>query len=267
MDLGLFFLALTFALEFVLVAVFLLLAYFFKKEESFFLKFDASYIGPLLRSAWPMTLSALAIVAYMRIDQIMIKHMLDAQSLGLYSSVTRIYEGWIIMFTVVSVSLLPVISKLKSKSVEIYRIKLTHLFSLLIWISIAGALFSTIFRYEIISIIFGPDFLAASRVFSIVMWSAPFAAIGSLTVRYLTIENMERKIAIRTFIALAVNIGLNIILIPLYGIEGAAISTLIALFVGNYLINYFDKELHFLKCVCNNGFMIFLKPRKLEDHV
>jgi len=263
MDLGLFFLALTFALEFVLVAVFLLLAYFFKKEEGFFLKFDASYIVPLLRSAWPMTLSALAIVAYMRIDQIMIKHMLDAQSLGLYSSVTRIYEGWIIMFTVVSVSLLPVISKLKSNSVEIYRIKLTHLFSLLIWISIAGALFSTIFRYEIISIIFGPDFLTASRVFSIVMWSAPFAAIGSLTVRYLTIENMERKIAIRTFIALAVNIGLNIILIPLYGIEGAAISTLIALFVGNYLINYFDKELHFLKCVCNNGFMIFLKSRGL----
>jgi O-antigen/teichoic acid export membrane protein len=45
----------------------------------------------------------------------------------------------------------------------------------------------------------------------------------------------------------------NIVLIPLYGVEGAAISTLITLIIANYLINYFDKDLRKLVFICNSS--------------
>lgn len=253
MEVELLILVLAFALDFILIAIFLLITYRLKKQPNFFIKFSKGYVKPLLFSAWPMVLSALAIVLYMRVDQIMIKNILGAYDLGLYSAATRIYEGWIMVFSIISASLLPLIVKLKAGSSEQYEKRLSQLFTFMFWGALIGAVFSTLFSYEIIYLVFGIEFIEAKNVFVIVMWSASFAAMGSLSVRYLIVEGMEKKIAFRTFVALIVNIALNIVLIPLYGIEGAAIATLIAIIVGNYLINYFDKDLRGLVVISNRG--------------
>ncbi|MCO4799521.1 MAG: flippase [Colwelliaceae bacterium] len=245
-----------FALDFVLIAIFLLITHVLTKQSLFFTQFDKSLFKPLLKSAWPMMLSALAIVLYMRVDQIMIKNMLGAHELGLYSAGTRIYEGWIMIFSIISVSLLPMIVKLKDSSLEHYEKRLSQLFTLLFWMAMFGAVFATLYGEEIIYLAFGDEFTQAKTVFVLVMWSASFAAIGSLTARYLVVEGMEKKIALRTIVALIVNVLLNFILIPLYGIDGAAIATLIAIIIGNYLINYFDNELAQLRRI-NNKVIFF----------
>ena len=61
----------------------------------------------------------------------------------------------------------------------------------------------------------------------------------------------------RTLIALVINFLLNLFLIPIYGIEGAAIATLISMFVAHYLLNYFDKELLQLVKIINGSFLIY----------
>ena len=204
-----------------------------------------------------MVLSALAIILYMRTDLIMIKNILGTHDAGLYSAATRIYEGWIMIFVIISVSLLPVIVKLKKGSAEQYVKRLSQLFTLLFWGAMLGAVFATLYGEEIIYLAFGKEFAESTTVFVIVMWSAPFAAMGSLTARYLVVEGMEKKILFRTVVALIINVSLNMILIPLYGIEGAAIATLIAMISGNYMINYFDKDLRDLVAVCNKGIFSF----------
>lgn len=243
----------SFALDFVWISMALLITHVIKRQPNFFTKFDKDCVMPLLRSAWPMVLSTLAIIMYMRTDQIMIKNMLGTYELGLYSAGTRIYEGWIMVFVVISTSLLPAIAELKKSSLEQYEKRLSQLFSLLFWGAMMGSVFVAIYSEEIIRLVFGQKFMGAQAVFMLVMWSAPFAAIGSLTARYLTIERMERKIAIRTVAALFINVSLNMVLIPFYGIEGAAIATLIAIIFGNYLINFFDKDFNGLVRTCNKG--------------
>jgi O-antigen/teichoic acid export membrane protein len=78
------------------------------------------------------------------------------------------------------------------------------------------------------------------------MWTAVFASIGSVSARYFNVERMERKIAFRTMLAALINIGLNFLLIPKYGIEGAAMATLACTFFANYLMDWFDKDLRTL---------------------
>jgi O-antigen/teichoic acid export membrane protein len=75
------------------------------------------------------------------------------------------------------------------------------------------------------------------------MWTAVFASMSSVSARYFNAENMEKKIALRTVLASIVNILLNLILIPMYGIEGAAIATLSCIFFTAYLMDWFDKDL------------------------
>jgi O-antigen/teichoic acid export membrane protein len=92
-------------------------------------------------------------------------------------------------------------------------------------------------------ITFGDEYKEAGLSLIIIMWASAFAALGFISARYLTVEGLEGKIFIRTLVALVLNIFLNFVLIPLYGIEGAAISTLISIIVSSYLLDYFDPKL------------------------
>lgn len=244
---------LSYVLDHVLIAISLVIIHLIKRQPSFLFVFNTKLIKPLLRSAWPMVMSAVAIILYMRIDQIMIKNMLGSEQLGLYSAMTRIYEGWIMMPVILSASLLPAIVKMKSISQVQYEKRMTLLFSFVFWPSIVIAIITTLFSDVIIKLTFGSEYASASLVLVIIMWSSSFAALGSVTYRYLVAENMEKKIAVRTFVALVVNVGLNLILIPVYGIEGAAVATLVCIITANYLIDYFDNELKLLIGIKNQA--------------
>ena len=249
-------LVIAFMLDHLITATFLVAMHIYKKQPNFIFKFDIALARSLLKSAWPMTLSALAIMLYMRVDQIMIKNMLDVHQLGLYAAATRIYEGWIIIPYVISMSLIPAIVHLKSQSIDIYESRLTQLFSFLIWLGIFSALSTYFFGDWLINIAFGHEYIASASVLNIIMWSSVLTAIGSVTSRYLTVENMEKKIATRSVLGLLINILLNMILIPVYGINGAAIATLVTLLIVNYFINYLDDELNQLLRICNNAFFL-----------
>jgi len=242
-----------YALDHMVVALFLISLHFYRKQISFLFGFDKSLVMPLLQSAWPMVLSAMAVVLYMRVDQVMIKNMLSSQDLGIYVAAVKIYEGWLALPYIISVSLLPAIVKLRARSADVYVKRLTMVFSLLFWLSAASALLVSFFGEKVIYYIYGSEYAAGNNVLAIVMWATTFAAIGSVTARYLTVENMEKKIAFRTIAGLIINVVLNLIMIPAYGIEGAAAATLITLFVVNYALNYFDKDLKQLVSICNSA--------------
>ena len=253
--------AIAYAVDHTIVAIMLLSMHFSQKQTSFLFGFKKTLIKPLLKSAWPMVLAAVASVLYMRIDQVMIKHMLDAHELGLYAAATKVYEGWIVIPYAISISLMPAIVKLKSSSPEQYEINMSRLLALVFWPGVLVAIISTFLGKWIIEITFGPEFINAGHVLAIVMWTAAFAAIGSVTARYLTVEGMEKKIAFRTFVALIINVLLNLVLIPIYGIEGAAIATLITILIANYFINYTDKDLVQLSRLCNNAITLKLRHK------
>ena len=137
--------AIAYAADYFIIAVMLLSMYLYQKQVRFWFSFNKSLVRPLLISAWPMVLSAAASMLYMRIDQLMIKNMLDAHELGLYSAATRIYEGWVIVPYVISISLMPAIVKLKSSSLKQYEIQMTRLFALVFWPGVLVAIISTFF--------------------------------------------------------------------------------------------------------------------------
>ncbi|WP_158975123.1 flippase [Cellulophaga sp. L1A9] len=240
-------------LEFILLALFYLIT-FWKIENIKFTKyFDLKIFKDLIRSAWPIVLSALSVILYMRIDQIMLKQMVSAEELGLYSSAIRIYEGYVSLIIVVSLSMMPAILALKHKSEKEYTAGFTKLFSYVFWGNNLIALIMTFIGPILITFLYGEEYNGAQLVFSIIFWASSFASLGSVTARYLIVEKKEKKQATRTIVALTCNILLNLIIIPKYGKEGAAITTIISLFIGNYLIDYFDKDLKKLLRIKNNA--------------
>jgi len=245
--------AIAYALDHAAIGVFLVLVNYKKGDMRFVGRFETMLVKPLLKSAWPMVLSAVSAILYMRIDQLMIRNMLDLHQLGLYAAAVKIYEGWILIPYVISISLLPAIVRLKAKSIARYEKNMAMLFSLMFWSSACVALIATLLGDQVIALTFGPKYLGSGDILGVVMWAAAFASLGSITARYLTVEGMEKKIAIRTFMGLAINVLLNLLLIPSYGIKGAAIATLITMFISNFAINYLDVDLKQLVAICNKS--------------
>jgi O-antigen/teichoic acid export membrane protein len=215
-------------------------------DLAFLSRFDRKIAKEMLKSCWPMVLSSLAILLYMRIDQVMIKNMLGLEQVGLYSAAVKIYESWIMFPVVLTVSLLPAITKLKASDPVIYQKRLSQIFRLVHWLSVAAAIVATILAEPVITFAFGEAYRASAGVVSIVMWTGVFAAMGSVSARYFNVEKMEKKMAARTFVAAISNILLNLLLIPRYGIDGAAIATLCCTFLANYVMDWFDKDLRLL---------------------
>lgn len=197
----------------------------------------------ILKSSLPLTISSIVLILNIRIDQIIIKIILGEAQLGIYSAATKIYEAWINFPIALSVSLLPLLARLKTtdthKYITIFIITTRALF----WGSALVACTVTILSKNIISFIFGSDYIQGANALSIVMWAGAFSAIGSMTTRILNIEGLEFKIAQRATLCLTLNIALNFALIPIYGIDGSAIATLISIFCSNFLVDYIDPRL------------------------
>lgn len=248
-----------YALDHVIIALMLIITHIIKEQPSFLFVFNSRLVKPLLKSAWPMVLSAVCFMLYSRLDQLMIKYYLDMEQLGLYAAAAKIFEGWTMIPFILVISLLPMIVKIKETSPSEYQRKTVYIYRLFLMASLTVALLTSIFSKEIIQIVFGSAFEGSSAVLSILMWAAVFTTMGTITVRLLVIENIEKKILKMTSVGLLVNLILNFLLIPVYGIIGGAIATLFSLFVSYYLYDYFDKRMRFILISKNKSINFFKK--------
>ena len=224
-----------------------------KQGLGFMTKFEKTTAITMLRSAWPMVITAVAGMILMRTDQVMIRNMLGLSQVGIYSAAVRIYESWIMLPYILSVSLLPAIIKLRQGEEDNYKKGLTKLFSLTIWVSIIAAIFITLTGEKIISLTFGESYIESGPILTILMWAAVFSSINSLSARYFSVEHMERKILSRMLIAATLNVFLNYLLIPKFGIKGSAYATLISMFISSYALDWFDKDLKKLLKIKNRA--------------
>ena len=119
----------------------------------------------------------------------------------------------------------------KKISNELYYKRTKKLLMTTLLVSVFIALVTTLFSKYLITIIFGAKFYAALPVLYIYAWSSIGAALTSVTHQILLTENLTRYVVKVTFFGMITNVLLNIVLIPKYGMSGAAFATLISYFV------------------------------------
>jgi O-antigen/teichoic acid export membrane protein len=205
------------------------------------LKYHKQVAKELLRDSWPLILSGIVISVYMKIDQVMIKEMLDSEAVGQYAVAVRLSEVWYFIPMVISSSLFPAIVNAKKISKELYYERLQKLYDLMVWMAIAIALPMTFLSDGIVELLYGGQYNQAGSVLMIHIWAGVFVFLGVASGKWILSENLQIFSTINTAIGAIVNIVLNYIFIRNIGIEGAAWSTLISYFIAAYLSLLFWK--------------------------
>lgn len=204
-------------------------------------KYNGKTAISLFKDSWPLVLSGVVIIIYMKIDQVMIKNLMTVTDVGYYAVAVKLCEAWYFVSITISTSLFPAIVNAKAINESLYLSRLQKLYDILALIAIAIALPVTLFSDFIIQILFGSQYQPAASVLSIYIWAALATFLGVASSQYLISENLTKLAFWRTLLGMIVNVIMNLILIPVYGINGAAISTLVSFSVSVFAI-YFDKK-------------------------
>jgi O-antigen/teichoic acid export membrane protein len=206
--------------------------YFYIKKNSTFnvknLKFRSKTASLLLKDSWPLILSGIVISIYMKIDQVMIKEMMNVEAVGQYAAAVRLSEAWYFIPVVISSSIFPAIINAKKQSEELYYARLQKLYNLMVWVAIAIALPMTFLSDWVVELLYGEQYNQAGGVLMIHIWAGVSVFFGVASNKWILSENLQKyRLFIDAFGAI-LNILLNLLFIPLYGVIGAAIATLIS---------------------------------------
>jgi PST family polysaccharide transporter len=204
----------------------------------------------MLKDSWPLILSGLAVMIYMRIDQIMIGQMLDDHAVGIYTAAVRISEVWYFIPVAIVASVYPALMDARKNNEDIYYKRLQKLYDWMVLLAIAVALPMTFMSDWLVVKLFTERYVDAGTVLAIHIWTGLFVVLGVASGRWYLIENLQMHAFFRAAFGAVVNVVANAFLIPKYGVAGAAFATLLSQAIASYLSDYFNvktRRMFFIK--------------------
>ena len=197
--------------------------------------FSLTRASGLLKQSLPLIISTVMVSIYMKIDTVMLKSV-GSTAVGIYSAAAKISEAWYFIPMAIVTSVFPALVNARKTDMSRYNKRLVNLYDLLVYISLPVAIFISFFGTRIITMLYGNAFDGAGPMLSIHIWSGVFVFLGLASSMYLLAEGYTNISWQRTAVGTAINIALNLWLIPLYGGIGTSVATLIACFISTFYI-------------------------------
>lgn len=171
-------------------------------------------------------------------DRIMIKHMLGDDYTGYYSAASTLATMSSFVFAAIIDTMRPVIFEAKKQQLSSYHLNIKRLYSIVIYLSLLQSLFMTVFSDYIVKFMYGSDYAPSSSALKIIVWFTTFSYLGAVRNIWMLSEEKQKYLLIINTSGAATNIGLNFLLIPIMGINGAALASLITQFFTNVIMGW-----------------------------
>lgn len=234
--------ALATAVDYIVLAIFLVV--FYKHRQGQKLSFSWRYGKDLLSRSKHFILAGLMVAIYAQTDKLMLKQMLDVTQTGFYSTATTINTMWCFVLAALIDSLYPSIMEAHKAGDELlFEKKNRQLYAIVFYISIAAAVMFNIFAELVIWILYGSAFLPSAMPLRIVSWYTAFSYLGVARNAWIVSKNKQKYLTPLYFAAAVVNVGLNLLLIPLWGASGAALASLASQILTGFVLPFFIKDL------------------------
>ena len=211
-----------------LLAIFIIKKQFLKVFSRRYLDFKVAL--QILNAAWPLAFSALLGTFMLNTDVVLLGWWRTAEEIGYYSIGQRVVGILYTLPALLMSGVFPTLSRFVQQNEKEREKNLNEKSTATIFLAAFPLIIGGIILSQpIIKLIFGPAYLPATPAFQILIaslfWTFPSVFISNLILAH----NQQKKVVIYMAGSALGNILLNIVLIPIWGIEGAAVSTFITL--------------------------------------
>ncbi len=218
-------------------------------------KASMNHLFGIMKAAWPFAIAGGLGSLLTSTDILIISWMRAATDVGIYSGAIRIVNLLYLIPNIVLLSTMPLLSRLAKNESEKFRDVIEKILSYVFLISIPLSLGGAILGTEIMRLVFGPTYADGGISFSILALTIVFDYAGLIIINALFAYDRQKSFIVSTAIGAAINISLDLILIPRWGIAGSAVATLAAQIASNSYL------WHSMQNV--NAFSILPKIRKI----
>lgn len=233
--------ALSNSLDYFLIAISLYVIY--KKLGGQTYNFSSITAKRMISTSKYYIIANLMVVVFAQTDKIMIKMMIDDTANGYYSSGVACAALTSFVFTAIIDSMRPSIFDAKNKSELSFEVNMKRLYAIIFWLTLLQSIVFTLLAKPIIYVLYGESYYPASNVLKLIIWYTTFSYFGSVRNIWLLAVGKQKYLWKINLCGAVANVVLNALLIPYYGIMGAAFASLVTQFFTNVLIGFIFKPL------------------------
>ena len=187
----------------------------------------------LLRRGGPLMVASLATMVYMKSDQVMLEWLRGSESVGQYSIAIRLAEALYFLPVILVDTVFPRIANVSESAVAEQQLRRLYRWTWLLGMALMMG--SVLVLPLLIPLIFGPQYIDASAALVCLGPANLAACTGCASGAWLNANGRQGLYAQRSAIGAVSNVALNLVMIPAYGIVGAAIATSLAQLTSVYL--------------------------------
>ena len=205
--------------------------------------------------------SSLMVTIFAQTDRVMLKLMVNDAATGYYSAAVSCAGMTSFIFTAIIDSARPSIFEGKKIGQEIFERNIIRLYSVIIYFALLQCVFITAFAKIIINILYGNDYASSVDALRLIVWYTTFSYIGSVRNIWILAEGKQKLLWILNLSGALLNVVLNYILIPVWGIMGASFASLITQFFTNVVMGFIIKPIRRNNALMGKG----LNPKYLIE--
>jgi len=199
------------------------------------------HLPKLLKDALIFLVIAILSVIYWRTDVLMLSLMRSMTEVGIYTAASRITESINYLCLGFITALFPLIALQYKTATDKFKRQCKMGVYYLFLFAFPTVLGVMILAEPIIKLVYGEGMDASVDCLQILVWSVCFFPLALVFANALTASNNQIKDLWANLSGALLNVALNLLLIPKFGVNGAAIATLISFIVLSLLLYYFAR--------------------------
>lgn len=220
----------------------------------------------LLLTCWPLMIAGLSVMLYMRIDQLMLGQMLGDRAVGTFSAAVRVSESWYFLPGAVISSVAPALTVTLRDSEQRFRQRLLSVTTLVCWMAVAIALVLSVTSRQVIGFLYGKNYADAGSVLIIHAWAGVFVSLGVASGPWFINHGILKLRMAQTIAGAGTNIVMNLLLIPRFGVTGAASATLLSQAISAFVFNAFSARTRPLLVIQAKSLLLPLSVMSWQRH-
>ena len=205
------------------------------------LRFDFPFWKKMIKRALPMGAAFIMIQIYYNFDTVMLGFMKSNETVGWYNAAYKIVLFvWAFIPIFINV-IFPLMSKYYQQSRRKLRLLIFSATKLMSSIALPLGVGGTILARPIMSFLYGDKYMNGVVAFQILIWTVTIISVRCTYEQSFLACDKEKRYLLGVMVGASTNIVLNLILIPYFGLKGAAIATVVSeLVFSAYMLAYFQ---------------------------
>ena len=236
-----FWFALTNALDFFVISLLAFLVY--RRLGGQPVRFSAALGKQMFDKSKYYIVSSMMVTIFAQTDKIMIKPMLGESATGFYGAAVTCATIISFVFSAIIDSFRPSIFEVKESDPPLFERRMEMLYCIIIYLSLAQSLGMTLLARVVIRILYGAAYAPAASALRIVVWYTTFSYLGAVRNIWILAHDQQKHLWKITLSGALATVLLNALLIPLLGVNGAALASLITQFFTNVITGYLLKPI------------------------